>query len=246
MNNKKIILFILFIVTDVSMIYNLTQSSSWELYSNLEKILMAIEYTVITLLVYLVIYLIIRKPISKNNLRLTVKVIDQMLVDKKDSSIDIEKFKLFTLNRYRVLEEASSNSDYETIRKITTDEFYNMRVMQLEASKIDGKIDTIKNIELADFGIVSIKIDSNIESVNVGILVVFNQCEKDDKLERVIKRNVTKEYIITFVRTINNKDNKCPNCGSNYGSVASNLCPYCKSIIISDSYDFVISKIVEL
>lgn len=246
MSRKKIVLIILFVLTDIFMIYNLLKSSSWEFYSDLQKVLYILFYNIVTALIYLILYLIVRSPIRTSASKLSIKVIDQNLMDKKDSAINIEKFGDFTFNRFKELEDASAKFDYETIRKITTDEFYNMRVMQLETSKIDGKIDALKNLELLDYGVVSIKIEKNIEIVNVAFLISFDEIEVGKTSNEIKRKSVIKEYIVTFIRTIETKENKCSSCGANFGLVASNACPYCKSVIISDSYAFVISKIVML
>ena len=49
-------------------------------------------------------------------------------------------------------------------------------------------------------------------------------------------------YELTFVRTVSEKDNVCPNCHAPLPKNASNVCEYCHSTIASSSYNWVISK----
>ena len=50
------------------------------------------------------------------------------------------------------------------------------------------------------------------------------------------------EYELTFIKSISDKDNKCPNCNASLPNTNSNYCTYCGSKIVSDSHDWILSK----
>ena len=56
------------------------------------------------------------------------------------------------------------------------------------------------------------------------------------------RRKLVMTYKLTYVKSVNTEDNKCPNCNAPLENVASSICPFCKSVIISDTHNYVLAK----
>jgi Zn finger protein HypA/HybF involved in hydrogenase expression len=101
-----------------------------------------------------------------------------------------------------------------------------------------------------DFSLVSNNIKSFSESekeytIKTILCVKFYDyvVDNEGKVIRGLKnRRIQMNYELTFVKSKSNKANKCPNCNAPLDSVSSSICPYCRSTIVSDYHDFVLSK----
>ncbi len=242
-NKIKIILLIIFIIFNVARFVSLDNGTDWLYSAKDDKMISTIEFFIVTGIGHIVVYFLIINIIgtSMGEKKLSTKVKTEDFIKNIDSSINVEEFKRFAFESFMKLELSTTNHDLETIRKITTDELYNTTKMQLESSNITGNKNTKSNIKYLNSGIVGINFENNIESVNVALMVSYDDLEIENGNKKV-KNKIEREFIITFVRTLGTKENKCPNCGSNLDNIASNKCEYCKSVIVSNSYGFVISK----
>ena len=67
--------------------------------------------------------------------------------------------------------------------------------------------------------------------------------DKDNKVVRGNNQTPTSiTYELTFVRSISEKSNKCPNCNAPLSNSASNVCEYCKSVIVNNNHGWILSK----
>ncbi len=165
-----------------------------------------------------------------------------------DPTIDITKFKVHAFQIYKDIQTAWMNFDTDTIRKLTTDELYNMYKSQLETLKLKNEQNIMDDIEYLNASIIDIQEDNGLISIELYLNVtcydyVINTTtnevtrgSKDNKLDI--------EYKITLVKssTNNNKIEKCPNCGAPVDIVSSSTCPYCDSTLVKDASEYVISK----
>ena len=154
-------------------------------------------------------------------------------------------FKQQAFKIYKEIQNAWMNFDYEKLRKYTTDELYNMYHSQLVALNVKKQKNIMKDFKLNDFEIIGMEHNSNTISLKVYMNV---ECydyiiDKNNKVLRgkdYIKVNYL--YEMTFIKGTSEKQNKCPNCNAPLDNVNSSKCSYCDSIIISDNYDWVLSK----
>lgn len=176
------------------------------------------------------------------------KDIDISKLTNIDSTLDISEFKIEAFDIYKNIQEAWMNFDNEKIRELTTDELYNMYSSQLEILKIKNQKNIMSNITKEDVKIIDVSYDdiNKIISIDVYLKVscldyVIN--EKTNKVVRGTKdRKLIIEYIVTFVKSSDNKEAKCPNCGAPIEINGSNICSYCKSTLVKVSSKYVMSK----
>ena len=169
-------------------------------------------------------------------------------ISSVDPNLNPAEFKSQVFNIYKDIQTAWMDFDTDTIRKLTTDEIYNMYSSQLETLKLKGQKNIMKEITLEDAKIIDIKKTGNIITVNVYLRVkCYDYVIKEKTGETVRgkdKQKIVIEYVLSFVKSAvnNKKEETCPNCGAPVDIKASATCPYCDSTIVKDASDYVMSK----
>ena len=177
----------------------------------------------ISLIIIIVIFIIVSKVsdaknndwekdkplITNSKFNIDYNDITQKEIDEIDSTIKIDEFKKKAFKIYKDIQEAWMNFDTDTIRKLTTDEMYNMYSSQLETLKLKHQKNIMKNIEYVDANITNITKEDGVISVVVYLRVkcldyVINEKTKKtltgrliaelmfmtEQDEAVIKRNI--------------------------------------------------------
>ena len=156
-----------------------------------------------------------------------------------------EEFRMQTFSIYKNIQEAWMNFDYETLRKYTTDALYNLYHSQLIAFNVKKQKNMMKDFELKAFEVVDMERVENTIAFRVRMTVECKDyvVSKDNKVVRGTDKNTMGyHYEMTFVKGMDTKVNKCPNCNAPLENVNSSVCPYCDSVIISSNYDWVLAK----
>ena len=156
-----------------------------------------------------------------------------------------EEFKNQAYEIYKKVQVAWMEFDYDSMRKSVTDEMYNMYKTQLTTLSVKKQTNVMKDFGLLGFNIVGMEIKDKTVSLTVTMQVeCFDYIvNKEGRVLRgTDKRKVIYNYALTFNKGISEKQNKCPNCGAPLENVNSSECPYCNSVIISENYDWVLSK----
>lgn len=184
---------------------------------------------------------------TSNNIT-NYKDIDAEKINSIDKDLNIEEFKNKAFNIYKDLQTAWMEFDTDTIRKLTTDEVYNMYSSQLETLKLKKQKNIMKDIELIDAKVIDIRKENNIITVDVYLNVrCYDYVIKEATKEVVRGKDNAKlniKYKLSFIKsaTNNNKEEKCPNCGAPVDIVSSATCPYCDSTLVKTASDYVLSK----
>lgn len=174
--------------------------------------------------------------------------VDTSKITKIDPNLDISKLKTKIFNIYKDIQIAWMNFDTDTIRKLTTDELYNMYSSQLETLKLKKQKNIMKDITLEDIKVIDIKKENNIITLSVYLKIkCYDYVIKESTGETVRGRKREKiniEYVLSFVKSSINssKKEKCPNCGAPVEINSSSTCPYCNSTLVKDASDYVMSK----
>ena len=165
-----------------------------------------------------------------------------------DPNLNPVEFKSNAFSIYRDIQTAWMNFDTNTIRKLTTDEIYNMYSSQLETLKLKKQKNIMKDITLEDVKIININKSNDIITVNVFLRVKCYDYVINEVTSKVVrgddKHKLVIDYVLSFVKSSvnNNSEEKCPNCGAPVKINSSSTCPYCDSTLVKDSSDYVMSK----
>lgn len=163
----------------------------------------------------------------------------------KKIGMDADEFKKLAFELYKSIQEEWMNFDYEGLRKHLTDELYNSYVMQLDALKVKGQQNIMKDFENIDVKITNITEESGIVNVTVYLHTAMYDYVVDNNKKTVRGKDNHKidiEYSITFVKASDESKQKCPNCGAPFKGVAGGKCEYCGSTIVIGPKEYVMSK----
>lgn len=160
----------------------------------------------------------------------------------EEKQLEIEAF-----NLYKQIQYAWMNFDYDTIRKYTTDEMYNMYSMQLDTLKVKNQKNVMYDIKYVSSKIKNDHSENNVRTITINMKVTCYDFIMDTKTNKVVRGMATKlntyNYELTFVQTTEEKhDDICPQCGASVKGSNSGVCEYCKSTLISKNYTLVLSK----
>ena len=221
------------------------------------------ESAMASIIIYIVILVVIAASTSKTSLKATHTIGSLNMITKTkshlfrsmtdaevnavDSTVNLTEFKTKAFEIYRDIQTAWMNFDTDTIRNLATDELYNMYSSQLETLKLKGQKNIMKDILLEEVKVVNIKNENKVFTMDVYLRVnCYDYVIKESTNEVLRGRDKQKlviEYLITYVKTSNNnKKTNCPNCGAEVTMNASHTCPFCESVIVKDSNNYVMSK----
>ncbi len=158
---------------------------------------------------------------------------------------DKNRFRIQAFEVYKKIQIAWMNFDYEALRKCTTDELYNLYHSQLVALQVKKQKNVMEDFELKAFEIVGMEKIENMVALTVQMTVeCFDYVvDKNNKVVRGTDKNkLIYDYEMTFIKGMDQKENKCPNCNAPLENGNSTVCPYCDSVIINNNHDWVLSK----
>ena len=165
-----------------------------------------------------------------------------------DKDLDINEFKKEVFNIYKDIQVAWMNFDTASIRRLTTDELYNMYSSQLETLKLKNQKNIMDDIELIDVKVIDIRKENDVITIDTYLNVRCYDYVINEKTDKVVRgtssSKINIKYKLSFVKSsINNKEEeKCPNCGAPVDIISSAKCPYCDSTLVKDASTYVMSK----
>jgi len=188
-----------------------------------------------------------------SNKKKAKQILDNALKENKLDLLDVNIFpeekrlEIEAFNLYKQIQYAWMNFDEDTLRKCTTDEMYNMYLMQLDTLKVKNQKNIMYDIKYLNSSIKERYEENGQETIVMNMNVSCYDFIIDAKTNKVVRGSVSKlhiySYELTFVRTkeIKNID-ICPQCGAPVEGNNSGVCEYCKSTLISNNYTLVMSK----
>lgn len=202
----------------------------------------------IVVVIFIVVFVIaneISKRKTEANQTIKSKDMDLDLISKIDPNLNLYEFKNEAFNIYKDVQEAWMNLDDGKIRTLTTDELYNMYSMQLDTLRVKNEKNIMKEINLVTASLTNLKIENNIETATV-IMTVNCYDYIVDSQNKVVRGNdknkIEITYELTYIKSVGEKVNKCPNCGAEINDDNSTTCEYCRAIITRNTSKWVLSK----
>lgn len=180
------------------------------------------------------------------------EIIDKALNSKLelinvDSYPEEKQMEIEAFNLYKKIQYAWMNFDEELIRKCTTDEMYNMYLMQLDTLKVKNQKNLMYDIKYISSSIKDKYEENGQETIVINMNVSCYDFIIDTTTKNVVRGSATKlnyyNYELTFVKTTDTKTlDICPRCGAKVEGNNSGVCDYCKSTLVSNNYTLVMSK----
>lgn len=225
-------------------------SSSWDSSDSSSGSGEPVSFTsfMIVVVIFIVVFVIaneISKRKTEANQTIKSKDMDLDLISKIDPNLNLYEFKNEAFNIYKDVQEAWMNLDDGKIRTLTTDELYNMYSMQLDTLRVKNEKNIMKEINLVTASLTNLKIENNIETATV-IMTVNCYDYIVDSQNKVVRGNdknkIEITYELTYIKSVGEKVNKCPNCGAEINDDNSTTCEYCRAIITRNTSKWVLSK----
>ena len=205
--------------------------------------------------VFIIIVVIIIYYLKYNNVTTTSKyipeykysLIDEEYIKKYIDDFNKQKFLDDAYQIYLDTQKAWSNFDTKSLRNLLTDELFNTYNMQLKALKAKKQKNIMSDFALEKIDTTAINVSNNQITMKVVLEVSFFDYVVDIS-NNVLRGNknhkVSVTYELTFVSTINKKETKnCPSCGAPINkNSASNVCEYCNSTLVKNTYSWVLAK----
>ena len=155
----------------------------------------------------------------------------------------------FLSNAYDIfinIQNAWSEFNYYELRKYLSDELFNTYKSQLKVLNAKKQKNVMYDFVKHNMNITKMENVANKTTLTVELIVSFYDyvVDSNNNVVRGTKsRKLTNHYELTFIYSKSDKTKsiKCPNCNATLNN-NSNVCPYCKSTIVSEHYDWVMSK----
>lgn len=163
-------------------------------------------------------------------------------------NFNIEEFNFKAYQIFYDVQMAWMDFDYDKLKELLTDELYNNYVMQLDTLKIKNHKNTMKGFELIETRLSSLKEENDKYIAEVYLQVRFYDYVENIKTGMILRgtpnRKLNNIYKLTFIRTKDesNNINECPRCGAPVEGNSTGICEYCKSKLVNDNYNWVMSK----
>lgn len=215
--------------------------------SILYLVYLCIEYPPLGIAV-VVILIIIYLSNSKNHKKLINDAINNNKLELLDLNnySEEKKLEIEAFNIYKQVQFAWMNFDEDTIRRYTTDEMYNMYLMQLDTLKVKNQKNIMYDINYIISNIKERYEENGQETIVINMKVSCYDFIIDTRNNSIVRGNTTKKiysYELTFVKTSDSKElDICPRCGAPVDGNNSGVCEYCKSTLVSNNYTLVMSK----
>lgn len=144
------------------------------------------------------------------------------------------------------VQNAWSEFDYDKLRSLLTDELYNSYHTQLVALKAKKQKNLMEGFDKESIKITNLDFKDNKLILTVNLIVWFYDyvVDKDNNVVRGTKnKKIVNSYNLVFISTTTKKKKTtCPSCGAPVSNDVSNICEYCKSNIVFESHDWILSK----
>ena len=142
------------------------------------------------------------------------------------------------------VQEAWMNFDYDSLKRLCSDELYTSYKSDLEVLKLSNGKNVMNNFSLLSANIESIKEENDFIIIKAYMYMSFIDFVFNTKLRKItkgdIKYSVFSSYNLEFIVTKNPKEIVCPNCGAKV-KVGDKECSYCHTVINSTYGDFVLN-----
>ena len=148
--------------------------------------------------------------------------------------------------KFVAIQNAWSEFDYDKLRELCTDELYNSYITQLDTLKLKNGKNVMNDFENLMIKVTSVKEEAGNIAVTIYLKARFYDYVINSTSGEVTRgtneRKLTNNYIMTFIKSKDAVESKCPNCGAPNKGNTSSTCEYCDSTIVTDAKDFVMSK----
>ncbi len=174
----------------------------------------------------------------------------------KDPQFDLLVFLDRTRQLFLDVQEAWFVRNLEPVRRFLSDATYTRLSIQLKLIDSQGLRDAIADVQVIDLQIIGLAQSPFFDTVHVRVKAQMRDDDapktaSDDEARARAKKKAIEPFteVWSFVRrpgaVWKDTQGTCPNCGAPFNGGASNQCEFCKAIVNSGNYDWVLSEVTQ-
>ena len=171
-----------------------------------------------------------------------------------DPDFSAENFKTYASEVYLTLQEAWEKREWQAVRPFESNNLFNVHNRQLQEYIDQQKTDHLDMQNVRELKLAEFKVDGSREVLVVKLDASLLDYVTDDNTGKILEGSKTvyqhRSYCLEFMRTAGVKTNaskelnitNCPNCGAPTQVTSSGMCEYCKSVITTGEFGWVLNK----
>lgn len=178
----------------------------------------------------------------------------------KDPGFDLVAFFDRTRRLFLETQEAWFKRNLEPVRRYLSDATFQRLAVQLKILDVQGVRDAIAEPKVLDLQIIGLEQTDYFDTVHVRVKAQLRDDDApktatDEQARALAMKKAPEPFteVWSFVRKPGVKtkvgedafQGKCPNCGAPFEGGAANTCEYCKAIVNSGNYDWVLAEITQ-
>lgn len=174
----------------------------------------------------------------------------------QDPHFDLMAFFDRTRKLFLEVQEAWFLRSLEPVRRYLSDATWARLAIQLKLLYAQGVRDAIADVQVLDLQIIGLDQTPFFDSVHVRVKAQLRDDDApksatDEQARQLAKQKAPEAFfeVWSFVRkpgaVTHEKQGACPNCGAPFAGGASNQCEFCKAIVNSGHYDWVLAEITQ-
>lgn len=177
-------------------------------------------------------------------------------IKAKDARFERDEFLSQVQRTFFLVEEAWTDRNPDMSRQVMADGLWQQHRFQIESYRNGNKRNVLDGLQVESLTILAVHTDANYDTITVRILASSSDYDVDDA-GRVVRGTRDVEQWSedwTFQRASGAKTpeaggtmtDKCPNCGAPLQLDFSGVCHYCKALVSTGTYDWVLARIAQV
>ena len=173
-----------------------------------------------------------------------------------DPSFSETEFREKLSNMYVQFQEAWQAKDLEPLRPYLTDAFYNKCDRQLDGLRKNHQTNRIERISVLGVDLMGFKQEAGVDTMVAQLRTRIVDYVVDDATGNIVRGSNTAEKFMTYEWDLMRSSGlttasagagttaqSCPHCGATLDINRSAKCPFCDSILTTDTFDWAVSEI---
>ncbi|MBQ7171385.1 MAG: TIM44-like domain-containing protein [Clostridia bacterium] len=173
-----------------------------------------------------------------------------------DPAFSEEALRGWIANAYVRLQRAWELRDLSSVRPLLSDEFCAQTEEQLQAYRAAGRTNRIDRIAVLEVAFLGWRREGERDVIRARVRTRIRDWQVDDKTGAVLAGDPSREKIMEYLWTLGRsagvttgteepgvQTDSCPNCGAPLDLNRSAVCEYCRSVIRSSRYDWVVTSV---
>lgn len=174
----------------------------------------------------------------------------------KDPRFERETFLAQVQRTFFLVEEAWTQRNPDMSRQVMADSLWQQYRFQIESYRSGGRHNVLDGLTVQSIAILAVHTDTNYDTITVRILASSSDYDVDDRGKVLRGKRDVHQWAEdwTFQRAAGAQTpaaggtmtDKCPNCGAPLQLDFNGVCSYCKALVSTGTYDWVLARLARV